>query len=173
MSWRTTYGDVLSASYLTEVAPAERHAAWTRRLAEPAANQLVLVAEQAGEIAGFACVFAGENARWGSYLDNLHVRSPLQSRGLGTRLLSGAARWCSQVSPTRGLCLLVNQANVSAQGFYKRLGARNAEESVWNAPDGSVVPTFWFVWDDVDALGRAAGDDFTTEPGRSSGTHSR
>ena len=43
--------------------------------------------------------------------------------------------------------LLVNQDNAKAQQFYKNSGARNAKEGVWNAPDGNVVPSYWFVWE--------------------------
>jgi hypothetical protein len=50
------------------------------------------------------------------------------------------------------MCLLVNQDNVKAQAFYNSLGARNAENGVWNAPDGSEVPTYWFVWDKIGTL---------------------
>jgi len=94
----------------------------------------------------------GENPNWGSYLDNLHVLNAHQSKGIGKSLLVEVARWCIQREPTKGLCLLVNQDNINAQQFYKRLGARNTESSVWNAPDGSVVPTYWFVWESVNGL---------------------
>lgn len=151
-SWRHTYRRVLTKSYLEDVVPVERLENWNNLLANPKPNQFIMVAEDIGEISGFVCVSEGENAEWGSYLDNLHVRKEHHARGIGKSLLTQAARWCYQQNSDNGMCLLVNQDNLHAQHFYLRLGARNAEPSVWNAPDGSVVPTFWFVWDDLAAL---------------------
>ncbi|MEQ8959174.1 MAG: hypothetical protein RLP02_14845, partial [Coleofasciculus sp. C2-GNP5-27] len=65
-------------------------------------------------------------------------------------------RWCRQQDPSDHLCLTVNQDNVNAQKFYKSLGARNMKEDIWNAPDGSIVPTYWFVWDNISALAEKA-----------------
>jgi ribosomal protein S18 acetylase RimI-like enzyme len=151
-SWRNTYQNALTAHYLSDVVPQERNEVWASRLDMPKPNQYVVVAEQDGEILGFACVYAAENSKWGSYLDNLHVRKAHQSKGIGKSLLIEVSRWCHQQEPIGGLCLLVNQENVKAQAFYKSAGARNAQESVWNAPDGSVVPTYWFVWDKIGSL---------------------
>src|SRR5690554_3059228 len=151
-SWRNTYQNALTAQYLSDVVPQERNEVWASRLDMPKPNQHVVVAEQDGEILGFACVYAAENSKWGSYLDNLHVRKAHQSKGIGKSLLIEVSRWCHQQEPIGGLCLLVNQENVKAQAFYKSAGARNAQESVWNAPDGSVVPTYWFVWDKIGSL---------------------
>lgn len=151
-SWRGTYRNVLTGQYLADVVPGERNGVWIDRLHNPRPNQHVVVAESEGDIIGFVCVYAGENPEWGAYLDNLHVRRSHQSHGVGKALLIEAARWSHRRDPGKGMCLLVNQDNVGAQAFYTRLGARNAREGVWNAPDGSVVPTYWFVWDRLRVL---------------------
>jgi ribosomal protein S18 acetylase RimI-like enzyme len=157
-SWRITYGAVLSAKYLDEVAPSERKAAWAQRLASPGANQCVVVAESAVGLVGFACAFSEEHAQWGSYLENLHVGSSNQGQGVGRALLTNVAQWCECQAPGRGLYLSVNQANQRAQEFYRRLGARNAEAGVWHAPDGSLVPTYWFLWESAGVLAPAAAN---------------
>lgn len=154
-SWQLHYRNALSPAYLSDVAPRERHALWQSRFDHPKPNQQVFVADVDGETVGFACVYAGENPQWGAYLDNLHVRPEHQSRGIGRLLMMAVMRWCHAIAPDKGLCLLVNKNNVRAQAFYERLGARNAEAGVWNAPDGSAVPTYWFVWDQLDG---APGD---------------
>ena len=145
-SWRSAYSSVLSTDYLELSVSAERKAVWKQRLAAPKANQYVVVAEKEAAVVGFGCAFVDEHAEWGSYLDNLHVRSELQGRGLGTALVTNIAQWCELQVPGRGLYLSVNQDNIRAQQFYLRLGARNTKAGVWNAPDGSRVPTYWFVW---------------------------
>lgn len=145
-SWRRHYRHALSAQYLNERVPEERRELWARRLLQPAPNQYVVLAEDEAETLGFACVYVGENAQWGAYLDNLHVRSDYQGQGVGKALLRAVFRECYRQAPGQGLCLLVNQDNRRAQRFYLAQGARLARSGVWNAPDGSQVPTFWFVW---------------------------
>jgi GNAT superfamily N-acetyltransferase len=66
--------------------------------------------------------------------------------GIGTKLIIEVAAICEQMCAGKGLYLSVNQANQNAQKFYLKLGAENAQVSVWDAPDGSHVPTFRFVW---------------------------
>ena len=151
-SWRNTYNSALTSQYLTDVVPGERIEVWKERLNNPKINQYVVVAEHNSEIVGFVCVYAGENPDWGSYLDNLHVRNAYQSKGIGKSLLIEGARWCYQQEPSKGMCLLVNQDNYKAQEFYKKLGARNVQKGIWDAPDGSAVPTYWFVWDNLNIL---------------------
>lgn len=151
-SWRRTYGQVLSAAYLERAALADRQAVWAQRFVVPATNQCVMVAEDEAGIAGFVCAYAAAHGQWGSYLDNLHVRESVQGQGIGKALLLRMARWCSEQAPGEGLHLSVNQDNLRAQHFYRKLGAKNAQPGVWNAPDGSAVPTFWFVWESAEAL---------------------
>lgn len=62
------------------------------------------------------------------------------------------AQWCNRYAPKRGLYLSVNQGNHRAQQFYLGLGARNAGSWLWDAPDGSAVPAYWFLWDTVETL---------------------
>lgn len=151
-SWRLTYNSVLGERYLEEVVPSERAEVWAHRMTTPPKNQRVIVAEGPSGIAGFACVFTQAHAEWGSYLENLHVAVSHQGQGLGRALLARVAQWCEGQVAGGGLYLSVNQANRYAQDFYLRLGARNAAEGVWSAPDGSLVPTFRFVWDSTAPL---------------------
>lgn len=151
-SWSATYGNVLSPTYLRDVVPVERQTIWRERFANPKANQFILIAEENSVVLGFACAFAGEHPQWGSYVDNLHVTQSHQGRGLGASLLMEGAAICEQRYPGQGLYLSVNQANRRAQQFYLALGAHNAAAEIWNAPDGSQVPTFRFVWESAAAL---------------------
>ena len=148
-SWRKTYQRALTERYLFDIVPGERSEVWKDRLDNPKPNQHVLVAESDNDLIGFVCAYAGEHGKWGSYLDNLHIGTRHQSKGIGKRLLIEAARWCAQQEPGSGMCLLVNQDNLRAQHFYQGLGAHNAQEGVWDAPDGSRVPTYWYVWDSL------------------------
>jgi len=154
LSWRNTYQSALTKQYLAEIVPKERSEVWESRLENPKSNQYVIVAESDGEIVGFGCVYSGENPEWGAYLDNLHISKSYQSKGIGKLLMVEIAQWCFKQEPEKGMCLLVNQDNAKAQGFYKKLGARNARTGIWNAPDGSIVPTYWLVWDNLNKLAK-------------------
>ena len=151
-SWQVTYRDALSADYLQRTVFAEREAVWTERFTSPKQNQCVLIAEDERDVIGFACAFAAEHAEWGSYLDNLHVKQSRQGKGIGKALLVNMARWCNLHAPGCGLYLSVNHDNHRAQQFYLGLGARNADSWIWNAPDGSAVPAYWFLWESVETL---------------------
>ncbi|HMW49608.1 MAG TPA: GNAT family N-acetyltransferase [Cellvibrionaceae bacterium] len=151
-SWQTHYTDALSTHYLHHLAPAEREALWLERMANPKPNQQVFIAEEHNELVGFACVFLDENREFGSYLDNLHVAAAHQGKGIGKALVQAVANSCVHAAQSEGLCLLVNQTNARAQNFYLNLGAVNARADTWAAPDGSAVPTFWFIWPQVNAL---------------------
>jgi ribosomal protein S18 acetylase RimI-like enzyme len=157
-SWRIAYKGTLSDAYLENDAPADRSDLWAQRFAAPETTQCILVAQDQGRVAGFVCAYAGKHPQWGSFIDNLHVAQDQQGKGLGKALLAAIAGWCEQHAPGRSIYLSVIQSNHKAQGFYTALGARNAETGLWHAPDGSAVPTFWFVWDA--AAGLAANASF-------------
>ncbi|MBI3433067.1 MAG: GNAT family N-acetyltransferase [Hydrogenophilales bacterium] len=157
-SWAATYSDVLSPYYLEHVVPTERLAIWQERFENPKTNQCVLVAKEAGEVIAFACAFAGEHSDWGSYLDNLHVKQSHQGRGVGSSLLMQVAAICEKKCSGQGLYLSVNQSNLRAQNFYFALGAQNSQAAVWNAPDGTSVPTFRFSWSSATALAENAAN---------------
>jgi GNAT superfamily N-acetyltransferase len=74
------------------------------------ANGQVIVAELAGEIAGFAAVVGGE-------LDGLFVEPDLWGGGIGRALVDAAVHQARR----RGLSLTVI-ANPRAQGFYESCG---------------------------------------------------
>ena len=74
------------------------------------ANGQVIVADFAGEVAGFAAVVGGE-------LDGLFVEPDLWGGGIGRALIQAAAHQAR----LRGLTLTV-VANPSARGFYESCG---------------------------------------------------
>lgn len=62
------------------------------------------------------------------------------------------AQWCNRYAPKCGLYLSVTQGHHRAQQFYLGLGARIADSWQWDAPDGSAVPAYWFLWDSIETL---------------------
>lgn len=145
-SWRTTYRGAMRDAYLDGDVAAERRTVWRERLGVPAANQHVIVADGGGCLVGFACAYGGADPRWGTELDNLHVRSGEQGRGLGTDLLAGTARWVRAMHPDGALYLWVLDGNAGARRFYARRRGRDAEGDHWHAPDGSALAVRRYVW---------------------------
>ncbi|MCD2513333.1 GNAT family N-acetyltransferase [Comamonas endophytica] len=155
-SWRSAYRNVLSDAFLADDVAADRQALWTRRLARPAANEHVFIAGIGCAALGFASIFGNEDPKWGSFLNNLHVRDSHQRRGIGTRLIHACARVCAESYSHAGLYLWVTQVNVKAQRFYLRHGAQNRGESTWQSPEGREVALYRFAWPDVEQLRRVS-----------------
>ncbi len=145
-SWRATYRGALRDDYLDGAILEERLGTWTVRLDHPAVNQHVVVAEDGAAIVGFACAYGRDDPRWGTQLDNLHVRRDAHGRGTGTRLVAATVAWCRTAYPEAGLYLWVLEQNHPARRFYERLGATDEEGDVWAAPDGGAVETRRYVW---------------------------
>ena len=144
-SWRATFHNVLSDEYRSGIVE-DRKAVWQERMSASPANQLVIVAEKDGRLAAFACAYGDDDARWGTLLDNLHVRSEWQGRGLGQSLLVRVADWCVAEYPEIGLYLLVLEQNSRAREFYKQLGATDVGGETWVPPGFLDAPSRRYAW---------------------------
>lgn len=91
-------------------------ARWRKELVP---NAAIIVAEEAGELAGFVTIDAK------GYLDQLVVTPDRWGSALATRLVDEAKR----LSPDR-ITLLVNTDNIRAIRFYERNGFVHAGEDV-------------------------------------------
>ncbi len=133
---------------------AERDDVWRARLSSPPDAQYVVVAEQDGEVIAFACAYGAEDERWGTLLDNLHVRTDLHRSGIGRRLVAEVARWCAVRYPDRGLYLWVLAQNANARSFYTRLGGSDvgSESREPSAGSGRVNEVRLVAWSDPTAL---------------------
>jgi ribosomal protein S18 acetylase RimI-like enzyme len=145
-SWRAAYQGALSDEYLARDVMNDRSTVWHERLHRPKVSQIVIVSHAGDALLGFACAFVGEDAQWGSLVDNIHVAQAARRQGLGGQLLAEIAARCAARDPDAGLHLWVLQTNVNAQLFYEALGAERAGEGVWSAPDGSQIPELRYAW---------------------------
>jgi ribosomal protein S18 acetylase RimI-like enzyme len=126
-SWRRHYRGAYSDTYLDGEVVAERREVWRGRLAEATPGQFTIVARRDDQIVGFAHTILDENQRWGSLLENLHVRSELTRSGIGTHLLSQTALTLLRARPGASLHLWVLDQNTAAQAFYGARGGRRVE----------------------------------------------
>jgi len=153
-SWRENYRGMLSDEYLDGDVFSERLAFWEQRLASSDGKQLAVIALDEGRPLGFGFVIEGADAKWGALLDNLHVLSADQGRGIGRQLLHRACTWVRDQCHGQGIYLWVFDANARARAFYERLGATVVERAVVEAPGGGSVAEWRYAWPAIDALCR-------------------
>lgn len=166
-SWRFAYRGEYRDEFLDGDVVADRLAVWEQRFREPSDDQYVVVAEAESGLVGFACVYGGEDARWGSLLDNLHVHRDHYRHRTGTRLVAEIAKWCLAHHPERGLFLWVLASNGRARSFYERLGACDRGGDVFVPPGGGQICSRRYAWTTLRELARAG--ERRTAPGGPSG----
>ncbi len=145
-SWRNTYRGMLSDAYLDGTVHAERQAHWQKRFESPPENQYVLVAENEGQLAGFVCVYGVDDAKWGSLIDNLHVRPDLKGQGIGKQLIQNAFAWAYKNYPQKGVYLWVFEDNVASRRFYEAMGGVNVERALHKNEDGTEGYALRYAW---------------------------
>jgi ribosomal protein S18 acetylase RimI-like enzyme len=145
-SWRSAYRDALSAAFLDGDVVANRLTVWADRFAAPQRSRLVLVAADAGRLAGFVCVSGADDATWGSLIDNLHVAPDAKRSGIGTQLMRRAAAWLGERYPESSVYLWVIASNLSARRFYESLGGAVVETTLRRFPDDSMLPACRYAW---------------------------
>ncbi|MBL7817820.1 MAG: GNAT family N-acetyltransferase [Saprospiraceae bacterium] len=145
-SWRNTYRGMLSDAYLDNDVFAERRLHWQKRFDNPASNQWILVAESEGEIVGFVCNYGADDEKWGTLIDNLHVRPDQKGRGIGTHLIQKAMDWAQENYPETGVHLFVFEANESARYFYEKMGGTNVERFLHHNEDNTEGYALRYAW---------------------------
>ena len=145
-SWRCAYAAILDPAFLAGPIDDDRLECWTGRLRNPPGDQHVLVAEGAGTLLGFVCVFADADTEWGACVDNLHVARSARGQGLGARLLRSAASWVCEADPERPLHLWVFEQNTPARQFYARLGGAVVETTASLVPSARGALELRFAW---------------------------
>lgn len=149
-SWRSSYRGLLPDDYLDHEVVQDRAERWSRRFAEPE-GAITLVAEEAGEMVGFAHTVIDLDDEWGSLLDNLHAHPDRRGVGIGRRLLLATAERLLQVAQHQALHLWVLEGNQDARSFYEVLGGelRGSRVEELGGDEQTVVR---YVWPSVGAL---------------------
>lgn len=143
-SWRDTYRGILPDSLLDDRIDAIMADRWATQPIR--ASDAVLVAEEDGDIMGFAASWDGDPV----YVDNLHVAAKARSRGIGRLLLAETARHFLAMGRRRAL-LHVVAVNVRARKFYLALGGRPGiveDKDLY----GTMVANERVEWEDFDLL---------------------
>jgi ribosomal protein S18 acetylase RimI-like enzyme len=153
-SWRRAYRGMYTDEFLDGDLDGERLGVWAARLSEPPANQYVLLAQDAGRLAGFVCGYADDDPAWGSLIDNLHVSTDDRRKGIASELMKRAAQWFAVTAKTPAFYLWVLEGNTPARRFYEALGATHAETESRMLGSGNPGRVCRYVWPDALSLGR-------------------
>jgi GNAT superfamily N-acetyltransferase len=135
-SWRHHYRGAYSDDYLDGDLVADRLEVWRHRLGGTEPRRHTILAEESGQLIGFAHIAVDEDPRWGSLLDNLHVYFDHKRRGVGRQLIGRAAEAVLQTAKTKGMYLWVLEQNKDAQSFYQSLGGTYVETEPVDSPGG-------------------------------------
>lgn len=122
--WRWGYRELYPVSVLDALSIDDRERQWAARLAQPAIDSCIFVADRDGGVVGLA--FAGpspdEDVPPGTAeLHSLYVDEDLAGTGVGRRLVAAA----SERVRAHGydvLTLWVDEGNRRARGFYEAVG---------------------------------------------------
>ena len=144
-SWRATYRGILSDAYLDGPIDKERRRLWRKRFAD-ASPPLTVVGYEGETLAGFACAFVKDDARWGTRIDNLHVLPAFKRRGLATQLMRVLAGRIDAVAPDTPVYLWVYEVNHAARAAYESLGGRLTEHGSRTGADGTDAPALRYTW---------------------------
>ncbi|HWG27765.1 GNAT family N-acetyltransferase [Actinospica sp.] len=134
-SWRRFYRDAFSDSYLDGDVLSDRRTVWSTRLAAPSHAATIVAADGSG-VTAFVHVILDEDARWGSLIDNLHVRHDQRRSGLGRVLVRRAAAAVAERAADRRMYLWVLEQNANAQRFYQAMGGACVEKTLVDPPGG-------------------------------------
>jgi len=121
-SWRATFTDLLPADFLESLTEAGYADRWRRFIAERS-NLAFVVEDVSGDVVGFASG-GRERAGEASYKGELYAIYLLESaqrRGYGRELVRAIAGGLRQLG-LDDMIVWVLRDNVTARGFYERLG---------------------------------------------------
>jgi ribosomal protein S18 acetylase RimI-like enzyme len=146
-SWRRHYRGAYSDAYLDGPVHEDRIALWSERLGGGGAGRFTIVAEDEGELLGFAHTHLDADPHWGSLLDNLHVTVARKRQGIGAQLLARSAHELLERRPGGALYLWVLEQNTAAQAFYAALGGSiSGSELRGPFPGGGTAPALRIAW---------------------------
>jgi GNAT superfamily N-acetyltransferase len=124
-AWRATYTGMLPDSFLAGLKVEDREARWRGSLTEPdraPAERIILVAEAAGALLGFAAAghARGDDEFGLGELYAINVDPPAWGRGAGRALLAAATAWLDARFAVS--ILWVVDRNQRARSLYERAG---------------------------------------------------
>ena len=150
-SWRTTYKDIISQNTLARLSIERREAYWRGEIEKENAPERVFVAEDDGDIVGFASCGPERtnNPDYTGELYAIYLYQQNQGRGTG-RALTHAVADCLREQGHTGMLVWVLEHNPSRK-FYEVLGGKEVECKPIEI-DGSEYIEVAYGWRNLEAL---------------------
>ncbi len=156
-SWRVAYRGILPDDYLDgSAAAAEADARWVENFRTVGRDDILMVADGDAGLLGLIAVWAGREAGFDTYIDNLHVRPHLRGQRIGARLLGEATRRMIAAGH-RTTCLWLLDGNDQGGHFYRRIGG-SFEDHQTGEMGGHPIGETRVVWRDLPGLAKACDD---------------
>lgn len=151
-SWRETYRGMLPDAYLARMSEADFARRFRRAMTFPGPHEVTLAAAGPGGLLGYAQGGPSRAGREGeAEIATLYVLREAQGRGVGKRLLVGAARALA-AEGARSLMISVLRDNVQARAFYEHLGGESEPPRPERGPGGALLHEVAYRWPDIRAL---------------------
>lgn len=152
------YADILPADYLKDVLPQEKRDLWRSRLAEgfDKSRLSITVAEEADDLAGFACIPFDQEQDFGTYLHNIYVAKRYQRMGVASGLLAAGVEAFDAGGLEQPVHLLVFAKNAPARAFYERLGGKMIEQTERSRAGSEPIALCRYQWASARELRRFA-----------------
>jgi GNAT superfamily N-acetyltransferase len=153
--WRITYRGLIPNAYLDAMQLDDSTALWQRVLSAGKNTTSVFVADNDGDVIGFAAANMLQEPRYDvdAELSAAYVRPEFQRGGVGRRLVAAVAD-AQREHGARGLIVWVIAGNKGARAFYEQLGAALQVEQPFEW-DGMPLVEAGYVFADLDALREA------------------
>ncbi len=150
--WRTAYRGPVPATYLDAMDVEASIALWQRILTAAPNATSVFVADDGGEVVGFAAGNMLEEPRLDldAELSAAYVRRDHQRAGIGRRLVCAVAR-AQRAHGASGLIVWTLTGNKAARAFFESLGATLVAEQPFEW-DGLQLDESGYGFADLDAL---------------------
>lgn len=150
--WRVTYRGLVPDAYLDGMQLADSAALWQRVLSAGKNTTSVFVADNDGDVIGFAAGNMLQEPRYDvdAELSAAYVRPEFQRGGVGRRLVAAVAD-AQREHGGHGLIVWVIAGNKGARAFYEQLGAALQVEQPFEW-DGMPLVEAGYTFTDLDAL---------------------
>lgn len=145
-NWQENYRGIYSDFFLDHEVEENRIDVWYGRFHQPSASQVIFIAEEDDELAGFACLFIDEDPAHGSLIDNLHVSSGQRQQGVGRMLMNKCSREVFLRAEVKKMYLWVYEDNRKAIAFYEKMNGALVETVEKENEDGSRALVRRYCW---------------------------
>ena len=164
-AWRTAYRGIVPDAYLDAMDVEASAQMWDRVLAAAATKASVFVAENDGEVVGFAAANLLQEPKhdFNAELSAIYLRRDYRRAGIGRRLVRAVTQ-AQREKGANGLIVWVIAKNQAARSFYEALGGTLLVEQEFEW-DGIPLVEAGYGFRDIDALLAACDTPPATEGG--------